>query len=762
MSFLAPWSAVWAGAVALPLLVLLYMLRLRRRAVRVSSTLLWEQAVKDLHANEPLRRFRWSLLFVLQLLALSAMLLAIARPVVEGTSLSHDRIVIVLDRSASMRATDSTVRSRTSNDPTQPGTRWDAAVLAAERLLDELSRSSGPIPGGERPRAMIVGAAATVEPLTDFTSQIGDLRRAIEVTGATDQPLNEAHLRDYLRNLSAGASAEDESTDTPRPSTGVVLISDGGVDAAALQSAAPDGVTFTLRSVAEAVVPPTSSTAASLQAEGVALADNAGIVTLSARRTQEDPAVVRVFASVVNASAIGVTVPVLCTVDGSPRDTTQLALPPARIDRAVEGSLPRPTPGQANVTFEVLVPGRAIVSVLIARPDALAADNTASAAIEPPRPLRTLVVAPGVANDENGAADASPASPEAIADGFLLTALEAARAESIRVASPATLARWMAAGRGDVETAFDVLVLDRVKPPPQSLPRIPTLEIGFASGGDPIDASSPPERLRFVSWDRSHPIMRDVALDGVVVAMPPGAASSLLSQAGPDQALTVLGLAGSGSRRASFGLLTARERTAETQRARVVSIGFDLEASNWAPSESFPIFIANALDWLTGGTEGRGQSGSFATTGTPVTVGPFDPLLRGLSPATLQGSGVRLIGEGLDAAAIFGPDGAAGLPIPAFAVPHTLTLLDAESRPLAERSRPLPVNLLSAGESLAVVRAGGLDAAPTRVPTAPDSDAISSTGTLARRGTEIWHFFAIAALALLTIEWLAYAWLSRA
>ena len=54
MQFLAP-AAFAALAIAIPIL-LLYMLRLRRREVLISSTFLWRQVVQDTEANTPWQR----------------------------------------------------------------------------------------------------------------------------------------------------------------------------------------------------------------------------------------------------------------------------------------------------------------------------------------------------------------------------------------------------------------------------------------------------------------------------------------------------------------------------------------------------------------------------------------------------------------------------------------------------------------------------------------------------------------------------------
>src|SRR5688500_16476856 len=105
-NFMNPWTAAAAGAIVIPSLLLLYFLKLRRREMPVSSTLLWRKAIQDLQVNAPFQKLRRNLLLLLQLLLLLLLVLAFARPVINRTPGAGDMTVIVIDRSASMNAKD--------------------------------------------------------------------------------------------------------------------------------------------------------------------------------------------------------------------------------------------------------------------------------------------------------------------------------------------------------------------------------------------------------------------------------------------------------------------------------------------------------------------------------------------------------------------------------------------------------------------------------------------------------------------------------
>src|SRR5690242_21748863 len=104
MPFATPLALL--GLLFVPAVVAMYLLRLRRTETVVPSTLLWQRLAADTEANAPWQRLRRSLLFLLQLLLVVALAVLAARPFLERPAgLARDLIVIV-NTSASMSATD--------------------------------------------------------------------------------------------------------------------------------------------------------------------------------------------------------------------------------------------------------------------------------------------------------------------------------------------------------------------------------------------------------------------------------------------------------------------------------------------------------------------------------------------------------------------------------------------------------------------------------------------------------------------------------
>jgi Ca-activated chloride channel family protein len=188
-----------------------------------------------------------------------------------------------------------------------------------------------------------------------------------------------------------------------------------------------------------------------------------------------------------------------------------------------------------------------IFTVRLVANDDLAADNEASAVSMLPKPLRVLLVTRG--------------------NNFLERALS-----SVAKARVTTAAEW-SPSLGE----FDVVVLDDAAV--TTLPKENLLALHVASTNW-FESWAKLENPMIIDWKGAHPLLRYVNLDNVLireslaVKTPPWAVSLVESQTSP------LVLAG------------------ETRRQKVVWVGFDVTESNWPLKVSFPIFIANALDWL--------------------------------------------------------------------------------------------------------------------------------------------------------------------
>lgn len=196
MSFLAP-LAFFGLLIAIPIL-LLYMLRLRRREVVISSTFLWQQVLQDREANTPWQRLRRNFLLLLQLLILALMVLALARPYVTVPAYSAGRTVVLLDASVSMNAQD-----------TASGSRFEEAKARALEIIATLGADNA---------MSIIRVAEQPEVLAPYTTDRELLRQAV----ASAQPgTGSADWLAALTLASAGGAATEDFT--------VIVIGDGGL-----------------------------------------------------------------------------------------------------------------------------------------------------------------------------------------------------------------------------------------------------------------------------------------------------------------------------------------------------------------------------------------------------------------------------------------------------------------------------------------------------------------------------------------------------
>jgi hypothetical protein len=157
VNFISPLALL--GLLFVPAVVAMYLLKLRRDDAVVPSTLLWQRLVADVEANAPWQRLRRSLLLLLQLLLVLLLAALAARPFLERPAGLARDLVLVIDISASMAATDIV-----------PDRLTAAKQLALDALRD--------LPAGGK--VSVVAAGRTARVVVNATTDLGRVRAAVE------------------------------------------------------------------------------------------------------------------------------------------------------------------------------------------------------------------------------------------------------------------------------------------------------------------------------------------------------------------------------------------------------------------------------------------------------------------------------------------------------------------------------------------------------------------------------------------------------
>ncbi|WP_142826183.1 vWA domain-containing protein [Planococcus soli] len=97
------WGMIWTAVMPLAV-ILYYFFRKKYRDQRVSSTLFWQERMKELQASPYLKKLQHHLLFYLQLAALLLCVLALLGPFSESETLTGNDFIFVVDTSATMLA----------------------------------------------------------------------------------------------------------------------------------------------------------------------------------------------------------------------------------------------------------------------------------------------------------------------------------------------------------------------------------------------------------------------------------------------------------------------------------------------------------------------------------------------------------------------------------------------------------------------------------------------------------------------------------
>ncbi len=323
-----------------PAIIALYFLKLKRQPLAVPSTYLWRKSIDDLHANSIWQRLRRSLLLFLQLLLWAFLALVLVRPGWQGSRFQRDRLVFLIDNSASMGATDV--------DPT----RLDEAKRRVRELIDQMR--SGDV-------AMIVSFADTARVEQMFTDNRGELRRRLETIQVTDRPtsISEAlHVASVLANPQQDEAGGASSAGLP---TQLFIFSDGDF---------ADDPEFSLGHLEPA--PPVWI--------GTPRAENVGIVAFNAARSEANNENVQALGRLANDGMQDLSLDVELHVNGALADAQQVKIPAGKT---------------GGVSFDVARLSSGVLELRLAHDDDLAIDDQAWAVVPAPRRSRALFITPG-------------------------------------------------------------------------------------------------------------------------------------------------------------------------------------------------------------------------------------------------------------------------------------------------------------------------------------------------------------------------------
>ncbi len=155
-------SGLWLLSLLVPL-VLLYVLKIRRQRVAVSSTWLWAAAARDLAAKSPFKRLLWPLPLWLEVLALGLLALAVARPASRAGRIAGDRVAIVVDTSASMSALEADGRSRLAHARDAASAVLRALAPGAQAVIIEAGREAHVVSAMDSDRRRLEASLAKLE-----------------------------------------------------------------------------------------------------------------------------------------------------------------------------------------------------------------------------------------------------------------------------------------------------------------------------------------------------------------------------------------------------------------------------------------------------------------------------------------------------------------------------------------------------------------------------------------------------------------------
>lgn len=376
MTFGLP-AALMLAAIAVPITVL-YVLRVRSRQIPVSTTMFWAKVFDEKPARSWWQSFRHLTSWLVQMLILITLVLAAADPLWTSALRESERLVLIVDNSASMRAESGGSQ------------RLEMALEAARQRILSLR-----VPD----EAAIVTTGGGAQIVAGMTEHAGTLLRALETIRVADTGTDPGPAIELGRRL-IGTGRRGR----------VLVMTDGCVCAPWMTEVR--GGELSDGGVAAATVPSPergeSSDESSIRVEferfGEARA-NVGITVFETRRSLVDPTGYEVLVAIRNASDRRVTCRLELSLAGFPLDVLPVTLEPEErwirslSKLSAEGGAVRAELQEIRFESAAVSAGERVKSgegVSSAEDqDGLTTDNSAWSILFPAKKQRVLLVSPG-------------------------------------------------------------------------------------------------------------------------------------------------------------------------------------------------------------------------------------------------------------------------------------------------------------------------------------------------------------------------------
>jgi hypothetical protein len=679
-----------------PLLIaLLYFLKLRRKPIEVPSTFLWRKSIEDLHVNSLFQWLRDNVLLLVQLLIILLLIYAVLAFQVHGSTTSGRHYILLIDNSSSMAVTDVS--------PSR-------LEVAKQEALQEIDAH------GDGDSGMVIEFNSRATILQTYTRDKGLLRAAVNGIRQTQRPTRVDE-----------ALALAESLANPLRSTDDVASKPANEDPAQARTyVQPDSIAADVHLFSDGRFPDVPNFAAGsltlnyhrVGSPGPAAVDNVGIVTFNAVRDEANPSRLQVFVRVLNyrANPVEVTVELEWRVG----DQADLKLK----DQAV--SLPRrhynapedknepveDVPGEGAVTFDLEDVDEASQVLLHARlkgwRDQFPLDDEAWLVCDVVRKGRVLIATPG---------------NELLRDFFDLE--ETAKVAEVTYITPKDLKDEEKYLRPAREGRYDLFLFDRCAPATkEGRPAGNTFFIGELPPPWKRDDKDWLKEVVIRNPTSSHPLMRHLtALDEIAFSealrFPPRAQEK--EHPLPPRTARLLECPG------ETAVLFAVPRNTYTDLVLTFPLINDKGqwSTTWPLKLSFPVFLRNVLYGLGNVSDSAAEEN--VQPGQPKVLRPAAAVTRleVVGPKDVRrklaaGGGRDFVFQDTDQVGVYRASWEGG-------------------------GRGFAVNLLDGDESNVQPR----DEVKL-------GDQRIESGQLRRQTHETWKWVALAALAVLLLEWALY------